>query len=642
MTDQARGDGAGAPPPVGAGDAHVVDGARGGADGSGGRQPWRPDRRVVALGAALLVVLLVCGTWIVVRGLLARSHLEAARTQISQLAQQISAGRTPSEAELRSVTAEIMRRTSAARALTSDPVWSAAGRLPLLGCPLRATATLTTALDEVAGRTMPAAVELGRHLDPATLMSGSTLNVSALASARTPAERARDAVNVFTKTISRVPECGRLGGAIGLTEARAEVVRQGDQLHGALDTLALVTRIGPGILGANEPRRYLVIVQNPSESRANGGIIGGFGVLTASRGHLALDSISGNNSLPGGPTLTRSAAELPPELAVRYGQFWPDRIWANVNLTPHYPTAGWLYTELYREATGERLDGTLSLDPTTLSYLLAATRPAVLPDGRVVRADELTELVESRVYAEIADTDERDAFFAAVGSAVYEAVTSGSGNTASLFRALARAVSEGRLLMSSSHAEEQRVIESTPLGGALAQVPGPFLAVVTQNATASKLDYWVRRQTSYLMSRQPDGSGVATITIRISNAAPEGLSKDVRARGDLRQRDGSPWDNPDAQNSLWLSLYTGRGSWFIDAQLDGQPASLTTGQEQGRPVFSTYLTVDRGQTRTLQVRVLEPVAGPALTVRPQPLTTPEELVVRGLPVISMWSRNVTE
>nr|MDT0666726.1 DUF4012 domain-containing protein [Micromonospora sp. DSM 115978] len=158
-----------------------------------------------------------------------------------------------------------------------------------------------------------------------------------------------------------------------------------------------------------------------------------------------LDGISGNNSLPGGPTQRDPALELAAEFNQRYGEFWPDRIWANANLTPDYPTVGQIYSSLYRRGTGVQIDGTISDDPTTLSYLLAATRPAVLPDGRVVGAEGFVKLVASDVYELIEDTLERDEFFATVGEAAYDAVLSGAGSNRALLDALGRAASEGRL-----------------------------------------------------------------------------------------------------------------------------------------------------------------------------------------------------
>lgn len=574
--------------------------------------------------------------WVGVRGLLAREQLEQARARITSLQRQMMAGDYPSERDLRAQVAAIGRRARAARSLTGDPVWSAFGHVPWAGCPPRSAAELIRAVDALSGTGLPAVADLGATLDPTRLRHQMTIDVAALAAARQPAQRAAAALDALRAAAERVPDCGRLGRVTGVDGARAELVDRGGQLSDALDNVALAARIGPDMLGAAGPRRYLLIVQNPAESRANGGIIGGFGVLTADRGRLALTGISGNGSLPGGPTQPDPVAELTGSFGARYSSFWPNRVWANANLTPDYPTAARFYTAMYRTGTGVPVDGTISLDPTTMAYLLAGGRPAVLPGGQVVSAGNLVDLVESQVYARIPTVSGRDRFFAQVGQAVYGSLESGGGNSAKLLTALTRAVREGRLTVSSDHADEQEVLSSTALGGALPTGTGPYLAVVTQNAAASKLDYWLRRRTSYSVQRLPNGAGAVTIVVRVTNTAPDGLTAYVRNRADEPNSDG----NPGAQNSIWLSVYTGRDSLFAGARLDGQPIGLTTGSEAGLPVVSTYLTIDRGQTRTLELKVLEPQAGPALAVRPQPLPVPERLDVQGVPVTSPWSRRV--
>ena len=53
-------------------------------------------------------------------------------------------------------------------------------------------------------------------------------------------------------------------------------------------TALLATRAVPGMLGADGPRRYLVLFENPAESRASGGVIGDFAEVTAVDGRLSL------------------------------------------------------------------------------------------------------------------------------------------------------------------------------------------------------------------------------------------------------------------------------------------------------------------------------------------------------------------
>ncbi len=593
------------------------------------------------IGGALFVLLLaIVIIWIAVRGLLARSHLQTARAEIAALGRVVLAGDGSSDVQLRTRIDAIRQNTAAARKLTGDPLWAVVGHVPAVGCPVRSVRSMAVAVDRVIADGRTSLGDMGSVLDLSSLRNGTTIGIDRIAAARPAVEAAQNAITRFHQRLETIPDCGLIGRTFGLSTARLDAVKSAGQLERAAGTLSLTTRLVPPMMGIDGTRRYLLVVQNPAESRATGGIIGGFGLLTVTDGRFELDRISGNGHLPGGSTQPVPAMRLPSELESLYGPAEPTRVWANANLTPHYPTVGRFYTALYQAGTGVHVDGTITVDPTTLAYLLAATRPAVLPDGRVVTADKLVELVESRVYAEISDVQQRDDFFATVGRSVYDAVASGGGSTPKLLAALSRAASEGRLLVSSNHLDEQLLIEPTVLGGALADVDGPYLAVVTQNAAASKLDYWLRRSTDYRSVRRPDGSADVTITVRIGNAAPNGLSEYVRNRSDHPGpgQSAPPRGNPDAQNLLLLSVYTGEGSGLQSATLDGLPVVLRRGTERGHPLFSTSLPVDRGQTRTLVLRVWEPVAKPILLLRPQPLVVPEPVTVSGVRLVTPWSQ----
>lgn len=601
----------------------------------------RPTRRALLVAVGLAVPVLALVAWVGVRGALAYHQLTLARADITQLEQGLLAGNIPPAPLLTAQVHRIDTRTRSARSLTGDPVWSAVGHLPGAGCPMRSAHGLIAAVDEMAGDGLPAMAQAANTLNPASLRSGMSIDLPALARGTVPVERSAVAAERFRSAVGDVSGCGWTGRLLGLKPVHDKVVSQAGRLTDAFAALKLAIQLGPPMLGGQgEPRHYLLIVQNPAESRANGGIIGGFGLLTAQDGKLSLDNISGNGQLPqlrpDSPLLTHSM--LPTDLTARYGPYEPTRIWANANLTPDYPTAGRFYSGQYQGGTGVSVDGTISIDPTALSYLLGATKPAVMPDGRVITSGNLVKLVESDAYALINGESARDQFFADVGKAVYQAVTAGSGNTTSLLEALGRSVSEGRLLVSSNHADEEKVLATTALGGALPHDPGPFLAVLTQNSAASKLDYWTRRAVDYRWQPRPDGSGIATITVRVLNAAPDGLPDYVRYRLDL----GGPGGNPDGQNKVWLSVYTGVGSQLLGASLDGQATTLSRDSEDGHPVVSTFLSLDRGKPRTLVLQVWEPPAGKLLTVRQQPLVTPERFTVEGLPVRRPWSLSASD
>lgn|GEM_PF-3251591 len=652
---------------MGAGPGRWISGARAPHWKKSWKKSWKkpqwPTRRrlFVGLGVAGAAVLAVglAVMWLAVRGLDARSRLLAARADLAAVQADLAAGpgtAGPGTAGPGSVglgggsalsgrVTAIIRAAASARASTHDPVWATAAAVPVLGCPARAARGLTSAFDDLARTGLPGVATFGESLDPKAVRQGTGLRLAAFRQAAGPVADAQAALDRFATRLAEVPTCGRLGRAAGLAGAKTQAQVAVAQIRPTIEKMSLVTRLvpamlggtgGPGAGGGNGDgdgraggavRHYLLIVQNPAESRANGGVLGGFGVLTVRNGQLTLGEISGNDKVPTLPDGGASLPPLPSNLAALYGEFTPDRLWVNANLTPDYPTAARFYTDMYTAGTGQPIDGTVSLDPETLSYLLAATRPAVLPDGTVITAQNLVPLVASRIYAQIRDGHQRDSFIAEVGRATYQAVASGAGSGRSLLTALQRAVRERRLEISSTHPAEETLLAPTAVGGALPSAPGAYLGVVTQNADGGKLDYWLRRSTDYRAIRQRDGSAMVTLTVDVSNTAPAGLPAYVRLRGDA----GAPPGNPDAENLVWLSVYTGRGSGVLGATVDGTPVTMTTGTERDHPVVATKLAIPRGTTRRVVLRIWEPIAS-ALVVRPQPLIAPERLTVAGLPV----------
>ncbi|MGF7235555.1 MAG: DUF4012 domain-containing protein [Frankia sp.] len=607
-----------------------VDGSMRGGRPTGQRGLGHRGTLIGAVAGALVIASL---GWVGVRGLLAARHLAAARSQISVLEGQILAGQTGSPAQVRASLARIQAETRAARRLTGDPVWSTLGGVPIVGCPIASASSIARVTDALTARALPPLATVSTALRPAQLRSGSTVNLAAFAGLTGPLDDARTHLASVVPRVRSAPTCGPVGRWLGLTAARDTVLTRSTTLLSDTDQAALAARLVPPMLGQTGTRRYLLVVTNDAESRATGGIIGGWGVLTASRGHLDLADVAGNSKLPGGQTQPTAAAALPPALIPMYGALEPTRVWANANLSPNYPTVNSFYSAMYKAGAGRTVDGTISVDPTTLAYLVAATRPAVLAGGQVVRAKDLVRLTESTVYSTIPDQSAREAFFASVGRAVYHAVSSGSGSTSDVLSALGRAAGEGRLLIASNHPDEEKLLTTTPLGGALPRAPGPYLAVVSQNASAGKLDYWLRRTTDYRLVRRSDGSADVTVTVRITNTAPAGLPYYVRQREDP----GKPsLDNLAEQNALSLSIYTGVGSSYTGGTSDGRPAAFAVGLEDGHPVATTYVAVNRGATATVVLHVSEPVAGKVLTVRPQPMVTPEKITAHGIRLTTAW------
>lgn len=558
------------------------------------------------LGLALFVLLLFAvAAWVGVRGAAARRHLADARAQVPSLRAALLSDGSDFSARLSSV----QRETRAARRLTSDPVWRLTSRVPFVGRSLRTSGGLAAAVDDLARETLPSLEAAAKALSPTALRpSGDTVALGSLAAAAGPLRAVRDSVTRSEARVAALPSSGVLDA---VARARVELLGELAALRGTATSAATAVELAPAMLGRDGTRRYFVAILNNAEMRGSGGLLGAYGILEATDGRLRMRELGTNALLR---NTARPAVDLGPEFAGRYRRFASDSYWVNANMSAHFPYASRVWTALWRETRGERLDGTLALDPVALAAILRVTGPA----GEVT-ADNVVDLTERQAYVRFArDNDARDRYLQRVARASYQKAVSGAGDTAALLRALAAAAGERHLQVASEHAAEAALLASTPIGGALPpDGTRPYVEVLAQNAGGNKLDYYVRRSVTYTRSGDE-----ATIEVRLRNDAPAGLPPYVSNRLDLPGLKAPV----EGQQRLYVSVYTSVGGGLLGASLDGAELAMESETELGHPVFSAFLDLDPGDERVLVLRVREPVGGPPV-VRRQPVVVPDTLRV---------------
>ena len=129
-------------------------------------------------------------------------------------------------------------------------------------------------------------------------------------------------------------------------------------------------------------QRYFVAFQNEAEARGTGGLPGAFAILRADHGKLSFERFETDNTLgrcrPGSTSATTTTRSTARRRATS--------LYINSNVSPHFPYAAQIWIAMWKKFSGQRLDGAFAVDPTALSYLLAVTGPARLPDGTTVSA----------------------------------------------------------------------------------------------------------------------------------------------------------------------------------------------------------------------------------------------------------------
>lgn len=462
------------------------------------------------LGAAALA-LVAAVAWVGIRGAMAYGHLADAR----QLAAEVVADAEDGSVDPARVDS-LAREAAAAYSLTSDPVWAAVAVVPGLGDQMRAVTAVTGALASVSRDALPPLLEvMGTFELDAMLPGDGRIDVSGLGRATDAVSRSARIVSVAADRVDDAaarPLVGPLDDAVG--EVSRELRRAAD----ATDMLARASTLVPTMLGAEE-RNYLLLFQNNAELRSQGGIVGALMLVTWRDGRLTITQQAGSADFG---ERAAPVADIGDD-ARRLFDDRPALFIQNVTQMPQFADSGRLAKAMWEERFGTRVDGVLAVDPVVLSYVVEATGPLRLPDGREVAADEVVDLALHETYLELENAWEQDDFFAEMSAAAFDAVFASETDARSLLGALARGASERRALVWSSRPHEQDVLSGTTLAGGLgtATPDEAELAILLNDGTGGKMGYFLSAELSLgwtTCSTSSDSHGDATLVLR--NEAP--------------------------------------------------------------------------------------------------------------------------
>jgi Protein of unknown function (DUF4012) len=380
------------------------------------------------------------------------------------------------------------------------------------------------------------------------------------------------------------------------------------------DRARVVAALG-ALLGARGA--YLLVVQNPAELRATGGLVGAWGIIATRQGRVRLTRLGTDLDLPA----PRQPVAVPGQFAARYGRFGASRLWANANMSADFLTSARLLLGLYRSARGTSLDGVVAIDPVALSYLLEVLGP-VRVRGVELRAGRFVS--QSLVEAYRLPREQRGQLLVAGAEAGWRAFGDGR-RLLEITQALATAAAEGHLLAYAKVPRLERQIAEAGFAGAIARPPGDYLLVVRQNAAANKLDYYLSTRLVYEVRVHGDGSATARLTIALTNNAPRAGLPDYVTGGPLTGK-------PIGFARSWVSVYAPERGGVV--RFSGtQGRTVESAVEDGHAVYSWFEGVAPGRTVRVRLwsrlpRAVDDKHRYTLLVQRQPMLSPALLVVR--------------
>lgn len=196
-----------------------------------------------------------------------------------------------------------------------------------------------------------------------------------------------------------------------LPPLRDQITKFNTDITGArrdADLASSLLAVTPDLFGADGPRRYLVVFQQPAELRGSGGFVGNYAELLMDQGKVTMPRSGRIVDLIDGPNKGNRTLRGPADYVRRYGRFHPEEFVQDVTFSPDFPSDAQVLKDLYPQAGGSEVDGVIAVDPTGLAALLKLTGPINVP-GLVepLTADNAVEVLTRSQYVQLPDESER-------------------------------------------------------------------------------------------------------------------------------------------------------------------------------------------------------------------------------------------
>lgn len=455
------------------------------------------------------------------------------------------------------------------KAETSSPLWTAASFIPVYGSDINAARTMIDALSDVSSNALVPMADNLSQATPGKLFQDGMINVSAL---QAVADSLSSSSKVFKSANEKVQGIGdtHISQVIELVDKAKDGFAT---LNGAVDAAEKVAPVLPQMLGANgQTRHYLVLAMSNVEIRACGGFPGSRGVMSVTDGKLELGDFVKVDMMkePLSPLpITDEEANL---FTTGWGLTGFNTLgytMGDVTMTPDYPRAAQLVSDMQKAIVGDDIDGVFAVDPVFLQYMLGVVGGTRLPDGTVVDGSNAAKVLLHDIYWNY-PVEEQDAIFAAVAGSAFNKIVDelGSSDITKIAAAIEKGASEGRILMYSRNDDEEKAAKALGISGALQTdtSEAPILGVYVNNYSYSKMDWFLDKRVTIDSSvENADGSTTYRVTTSLKNTMTP--QEKAEMPGYFQGHNGISQDIDD--EVLRLYLYAPAGGSISDIKTSG-------------------------------------------------------------------------
>ncbi|NNN21390.1 MAG: DUF4012 domain-containing protein [Acidimicrobiales bacterium] len=470
----------------------------------------------------------------------ARSNLEQAKSVLDSLQSNVTnkigsrTGRSETEVSLAKA---LTSANAAEQKINSSLSLDVLDEIPLVNTQINGVKSIASDAD--------AAIKMGQqllaqldHISGAGSFQNGQIPLGQISSLQVMATQDSNSIQSMIKPAS--------GLVSSISAARNDFNKVATKLDDELVTASQSLAALEVIVGKNGPERFLLIGDNNAEMRDQGMALS-VSTVTFDNGHFTTTPANSISSLA-----LKSPVDVPIPSGTSqvFGELQPNYLWQSVNATANFQWSGSTMLAMAKENTGIDYNGVIAIDVPALADLLAVTGPVnVAGIATPLTSQNVSQVLLNDLYVNVPAGNQvlRHEEIAAAADAVLSRLKEGSNiDLVSLAKALGNATAGRHLLIYSSDPHLEAIFNSDGISGnpAVKNASRTF-HVAVENATATKLDYFIDPSISTSIYLTKYGNAIISTKVTIVNTAPIGAKPSYQL-------------GPDYINSFSPGEYVGR------------------------------------------------------------------------------------
>jgi hypothetical protein len=285
-----------------------------------------------------------------------------------------------------------------------------------------------------------------------------------------------------------------------------------DSANFSADEFSRLSDVFLGILGAPEPKRYLLIFQNNSEIRPTGGFIGSFAEIYVKNGKIVKTFFPGGGSydLDGG--LTTKLA--PPEPMKLISSRWYFR---DANWFPDFRVSAEKIIWFYEKSGGSTMDGVIAINAPFAERLLSFFGPVEMEKyGKILDGENFIGEVQKSVELEYnREENKPKQILADLMPIMSDKIFASSDidDILELGRIFGESLNSKDILFYFKDENLQNIVNKLGWSGEIKNRAGDYLAIFNTNIAGQKTDKVIDEIITHESRIDSDGNIIDTVRV---------------------------------------------------------------------------------------------------------------------------------